>query len=74
MTRREIVAAALSLPHKERAELASQLLQSLDDLPETEWEEVWAGEAERRLQEMRAGKVKGIPGEEVFARARAILS
>ena len=37
MTTEDLIVAALSLPEKERAELAGRLLKSLDELPETEW-------------------------------------
>lgn len=70
MTRDNLIAAALKLPHKERAKLASQLMRSLDDLPEAEWEKVWAAEAERRLENVRAGRSRETPLKEVFARAR----
>ena len=40
-----------------RAALAEKLLGSLDDLTEAEREELWAAEAERRLQELDSGKV-----------------
>ena len=72
VTRENLVAAALKLPHKERAELASQLIRSLDDLPEAEWEEVWAAEAERRLVSVRTGRSRETPLKEVFAHARAL--
>ena len=78
MTTKQIVAAALKLPSKKRADLASQLIRSLDkeeeNLSREEWERLWADEAERRLEELRQGKAKEIPAEEVFARAREILS
>ena len=77
MTTEEIAAAALKLDRKERARLASQLIRSLDaeevNLSPKEWERLWAEEVDRRLEDLRQGKVKGIPGQEVFARARAIL-
>ena len=72
VTRENLVAAALKLPHKERAELASQLIRSLDDLPEAEWEDVWAVEAERRLASVRTGRSTETPLREVFARAQAL--
>jgi hypothetical protein len=40
VTREDVAAAALKLPRRKRAELASQLIRSLGDLPESEWEEV----------------------------------
>jgi putative addiction module component (TIGR02574 family) len=33
-------------------------------------EEVWAVEVDRRLEEIRSGKVQGIPGEQVMADLR----
>ena len=78
MTAEEIVAQALKLDRKTRGRVASRLLRSLDDEQQTlspeECEKQWLEEAERRLHEWEQGKVKGIPGEEVFSRARTILS
>ena len=78
MTTKEIVDAALKLERKERAHLASQLIDSLDaeeeNLSPEEWERLWTEEIDRRMEELRQSKVKAIPGEEVFARARAHLS
>jgi putative addiction module component (TIGR02574 family) len=68
---KEIVAEALDLPLTARAELASQLLDSLDDLSEEESDQLWAEEAERRFADYKAGKVEAIPAEEVFAGLRA---
>lgn len=78
MTEKQIVAAALKLPPKKRAKLASRLIQSLEkeeqELSPKEWEKLWVKECERRLAELREGKAEEIDGEEVFARAREILS
>ena len=75
-TAEEIVAAALKLDRKTRAELAHQLIVSLDEgseeVPEAEWERLWGEEADRRLQELRDGKVEETPGEEVIAKLRAL--
>ncbi len=68
---KDIAAEALGLPLTERAELASQLLDSLDDLSEEENDELWADEAERRYAEFKAGRMEAFPAEEVFARLRA---
>src|SRR5258706_8209758 len=51
---KDIAAEALELPLTARAELASQLLESLDDLSEEENEQLWAQEAERRYAEYKA--------------------
>jgi putative addiction module component (TIGR02574 family) len=70
----KIINAAMTLNLKERAQLAGTLLSSLDEAPESEIERLWIQEADRRLQEFREGKVKGIPSEEVFDRAVADIS
>ena len=68
---KDIAAQALELPLTARAELASQLLDSLDDLSEEENDQLWAQEAERRYAEYKAGKIEAVPADEVFARLRS---
>lgn len=70
VTREDLLAAALSLPEKERAELAGHLLKSLDELPEAEWEAKWVAESERRLEEVRSGRMAERPAEDVFRGAK----
>jgi putative addiction module component (TIGR02574 family) len=67
---KEIAAELLDLTITERAELASQLLDSLEDLSEEESDRLWADEAEWRLAEYERGAVKATPANEVFARLR----
>ncbi len=40
--------------------------ESLNDKTEKSVDEIWAEEAEKRLAAYRAGKLEGIPIEEVF--------
>ena len=68
---KDIAAEALELPITARAELASRLLDSLDDLSEEENDQLWAQEAERRYADYKAGKIESVPAEEVFARLRS---
>ena len=68
---KDITAEALELPINARAELASRLLDSLDDLSEEENDQLWAQEAERRYADYKAGKIESVPAEEVFGRLRA---
>jgi len=70
-TYEEIISAALSLPPDTRAMLAEHLLESLDAEDQKRIDELWAEEAERRDQEIAAGVVTLIPGEEVMNRLRA---
>ena len=71
MTIDELKREALRLDAATRAELARDLLVSLDDLSEAEVERLWLEEAVRRDEEMASGKVKPIPMDEVFAALRA---
>ena len=67
---KDLIEQALDLPLAERAELARRLLDSLEDISEEESDALWAVEAERRYADFKAGKIKAIPAEEVFARLR----
>ena len=49
------------------------MIFSLDDQIETGVEALWVAEAERRLQELRSGTVKGIEAEEAFRKAHEAL-
>ena len=64
-------AEVLSLPPAQRSRLLDRLLASLD--ADSEWEEAWAQEADRREAEIAAGKSAWLPGEEVVPRLRAQL-
>ena len=69
LSTKKIESEALSLDIQSRAKLAGKLLLSLDDPSASEVERLWLDEAEKRLAEFRAGKVQGIPANEVFQRA-----
>jgi len=60
--------AALRLKPRARAKLAHTIVDSLSGLSRKDLDALWLDEAERREAEMESGKVKGIPGDEVFAR------
>jgi len=65
----EAMAILSELGLDERGQLAAKILLSLEEPSEEEVEKLWIAEADRRLQEYREGKVRGIPAEEVFQRA-----
>ena len=58
----ELLKKALALPDKERADLASSSIESLDAAVDEDAEAVWQEEIARRLEEVRSGKVKTICG------------
>ena len=65
----EIIHEAESLPVEERTVVVDSLLRSLNP-PEPEIDRKWAVVAKRRLEELRSGRVKPVPGEDVFAKIR----
>ncbi|HRP87739.1 MAG TPA: addiction module protein [Gammaproteobacteria bacterium] len=69
----QIAEAALALPSDARALLADRLVESLDPLTDPEIRDAWAAESLHRLDEVRSGKVKAVPADEVFARVRSGL-
>ena len=71
MTVDELKAAALQLAPQARADLARELLNSLDGLSAAEIEQLWFEEAARRDRELDAGTVQSLPADEVLARAKA---
>lgn len=69
----EVVAGAMKLPLRDRVRLAQHLVSTLDDEIETDVEALWFAEAERRLEELRSGKVEGIASKAAFKRAGEAL-
>ena len=65
----EIIHDAEALPIEERAIVVESLLRSLNP-PDPEIDRAWVVVAQRRLDELRSGRVKPVPGEEVFAKIR----
>lgn len=65
----ELVSMAESLPVEIRTLLIDKLLNSLNQ-SEPEIDQLWSQEAEKRVAEIRDGKVATIPGEEVFDQIR----
>jgi putative addiction module component (TIGR02574 family) len=70
----ELLKQALTLSDKERADLASSLIDSLDPTFDANAELAWQEEIARRLEEIESGKVKSIPWEEVRRKGKAILN
>jgi putative addiction module component (TIGR02574 family) len=72
----DLLREALSLPIDERADVAAELLASLDDVGSEDVAKVeaaWAAEIERRARRVMAGESAGIPWEDVRRRAEAEL-
>ncbi len=66
----ELTKEVLALPSASRAILAEKLVESLEFDVDEEIQSAWLDEAEKRIEELRTGKVQPIPGEEVLAEVR----
>ena len=76
MNLKTIEDAALALPARSRAHLAKRLILSLDKTdsePEDEAEQEWRLESERRSDDLKTERVKGIPVARVLKKAHAAL-
>jgi putative addiction module component (TIGR02574 family) len=69
----EIIHDAESLPVEERTQVVDSLLRSLNP-PDPEMDRQWAVVARQRLEELRSGRIKPVPGDDVFARIRERFS
>jgi putative addiction module component (TIGR02574 family) len=72
----DLLREALTLPLDERADVAAELLASLDDAAAehpADVEAAWAAEIERRARRVLAGETSGVPWEDVRRRAEADL-
>lgn len=76
MTRNAVLEEALKLSVKERADVAVELLSSLDDKEWEDQEEVaraWGAEIERRARRALSGESAGSPWEDVKQRIEGRL-
>lgn len=69
----ELSARAKALSAEDRARLAEELLESLQEEADADAEAAWDREIERRVAEIEAGSVPLIPSEEVHAEARRLI-
>jgi putative addiction module component (TIGR02574 family) len=66
-----LIEQALRLSAEERAKLIELLLDSLDDADDPGHEAAWAEVVDRRLQDIRAGRVELVDAADAMAQARA---
>lgn len=65
MSINEVLEQALELKANDRSKLIDELLKSLDK-PDIEIDEVWANEADNRLEAYRKGEIKAVPMEDIL--------
>ncbi len=73
MKPQDLEAAALKLSPELRAQLAARLLDSLEDLPESEHDAAWAAEALRRDADFADDPTLGRGAHEILREARERL-
>jgi putative addiction module component (TIGR02574 family) len=66
----QVLEEALSLPPRERAELVERLLSSLDSPSQQRIDQLWAEEAESRVDAFERGQIQSVPAQEVFEAIR----
>ncbi len=69
ITTDNIIKKALALRPSEKAQLIDKLISSLDQ-PDMEIDELWAKEAEDRIEAYNQGKIKAISLEKVLQKYR----
>jgi putative addiction module component (TIGR02574 family) len=69
-----IVEQALKLSPTERADVAEQLLASLDEALDSDVEKAWQEEIQRRLQQVERGEVELMDSDTVMAELRKKLA
>ncbi len=69
MNIKDLIDKTLSLPVQERAYVVESILRSMNP-PKEEIDKLWVNTARNRLKELRTGKSKSVPGEEVFKNIR----
>ena len=65
-----VLEEALKLTANERAEVVERLIASLDEVPDTDVEQAWQEEIQKRLHQIERGEVKLIDSDTVMAELR----
>lgn len=63
----EYFEAGMSLPPSVRKDVAIRLLESLEVADQESVDAAWTSEIATRIDDIRSGKVKTVPGDQVFA-------
>ncbi|CAM5432814.1 addiction module protein [Rhodanobacter lindaniclasticus] len=73
MKQADLIKEALKLDARARANMAGQLLESLDDLSADEVEHLWLEGARRRDAAIQSGRLSSLPAQQVIAGLKAEL-
>ena len=66
----DIERQARALPFKEKAALARLLIEELDQAVDSDAEQSWIDEAQRRYDAFKNGELEALPGDAVMESAR----
>jgi putative addiction module component (TIGR02574 family) len=69
---KEILDEIVDLPVEKRAQLADEILQTLNPV-DSDIQQQWIAEVHQRMEAVREGRSELIPGEEVFKKADRII-
>ncbi len=69
----ELEKQARLLTPQEKATLARILIEELDPSADSQVEQLWVAEAQRRYDAYLQGELNSLPGDEVMSRARSRL-
>jgi putative addiction module component (TIGR02574 family) len=70
----EVRNEALALTPEERGHLAEELLDSVESEDETEWDDEYGAEIQRRVAEIDAGTADTVDSDEAIANVRRLLN
>lgn len=73
MNTADIEKTVLELPLQDRAHLAQKLLESLDEPSDAEVRKMWLFEAQRRAEEIDAGRVELVSAEEIEQQVQSLF-
>jgi putative addiction module component (TIGR02574 family) len=69
---KQLLEQAMSLSPEERVRVARQLLSSVDELEEDEWERAWLAELDQRLARTLASDEPALSWEQLQQRLRSL--
>jgi putative addiction module component (TIGR02574 family) len=69
----ELQKRARMLTPQEKATLARILIEELDPTADSQVEQLWIAESQRRYEAYLKGELESLPGDEVMSRARSRL-
>jgi putative addiction module component (TIGR02574 family) len=69
----ELLQKALTLSDAERAELAGNLIASLDAIQDPDVDAAWQEEIARRFREVQSGKVKTVSWQSAIKKGQSLL-